>query len=100
MLGLVNQQRTIVRDPPLQVTSYLQDQAQEHYGLQHTRVHCKGRERGQNLAWGYANPQEAVQAWMASTGHRANILRKTFRLTGVATKTEHGVKIYVQDFCS
>ncbi len=40
---------------------------------------------GENLAWGtgtLATPKEIVQAWMASTGHRENILRPTFREIG------------------
>jgi uncharacterized protein YkwD len=41
---------------------------------------------GENIAWGsgeYATPQETVQAWMESAGHRANILNRRFRHIGV-----------------
>jgi uncharacterized protein YkwD len=41
---------------------------------------------GENLAWGtgsLATPRGAVQAWMDSPGHRANILRRTYRELGV-----------------
>nr|HPK00770.1 CAP domain-containing protein [Candidatus Hydrogenedentota bacterium] len=41
---------------------------------------------GENIAWnrGYANPVTvAVEGWMASPGHRANILRPEFALTGI-----------------
>jgi len=41
---------------------------------------------GENLAWGtgsYATPRGAVQAWMESPGHRANILKRNYRELGV-----------------
>ena len=41
---------------------------------------------GENLAWGtgsYATPRGAVQAWMESPGHRANILKRAYREMGV-----------------
>ena len=42
---------------------------------------------GENLAWGtlsLASPEAIVAAWMASPGHRANILEGSYRETGVA----------------
>jgi uncharacterized protein YkwD len=41
---------------------------------------------GENIAWGQGNlakPRAIVAAWMASPGHRANILRATFREIGI-----------------
>jgi len=41
---------------------------------------------GENLAWGelgYATPKGTVAAWMASAGHRANILEPAFRQIGI-----------------
>jgi uncharacterized protein YkwD len=41
---------------------------------------------GENLAWGSgvrATPREIVGAWMASKGHRANLLRRSFREIGI-----------------
>jgi uncharacterized protein YkwD len=43
-------------------------------------------EIGENIAWGQgslAKPRAIVAAWMASPGHRANILRHTFREIGI-----------------
>jgi uncharacterized protein YkwD len=43
-------------------------------------------EIGENIAWGQgelAKPRAIVAAWMASPGHRANILRTTFREIGI-----------------
>lgn len=41
---------------------------------------------GENIAWGtseFATPKSLVNAWMHSTGHRRNILRKAFKDVGV-----------------
>jgi uncharacterized protein YkwD len=46
----------------------------------------QGWALGENLAWGTGSlgtPQGAVDAWMASAGHRANILKKAYRELGV-----------------
>ncbi|TSC80645.1 MAG: hypothetical protein G01um101425_299 [Candidatus Peregrinibacteria bacterium Gr01-1014_25] len=37
---------------------------------------------GENLASGQRSPQRAFQAWMASEGHRKNILEKNFHYVG------------------
>jgi uncharacterized protein YkwD len=42
---------------------------------------------GENLAWGgskASTPREIVRAWMASPGHRHNILTRGFREIGIA----------------
>ncbi|HAL16299.1 MAG TPA: CAP domain-containing protein [Anaerolineaceae bacterium] len=38
---------------------------------------------GENLAAGYSTPEAVVQGWMASTGHRDNILNPKFKEIGV-----------------
>src|SRR5262245_12469178 len=41
---------------------------------------------GENLAWGtgaYGTPRGVVNAWMNSPGHRANLLKRSFRDMGV-----------------
>jgi uncharacterized protein YkwD len=46
----------------------------------------QGWSRGENLAWGtgsFATPRGAVQAWMESPGHKANILKRSYRELGV-----------------
>jgi uncharacterized protein YkwD len=56
---------------------------------------------GENLAGGYATVNDAVNAWMASPGHRANILNPAYRETGVGCTwndtTSYG-SFYVQEF--
>jgi uncharacterized protein YkwD len=47
---------------------------------------ASGWSLGENLAWGsgdLATPRAIVAAWMASPGHRANILRPRFRDAGI-----------------
>lgn len=36
------------------------------------------RSAGENIAMGYPTPQAVVNAWMNSSGHRANILNATY----------------------
>ncbi len=38
---------------------------------------------GENIAAGYVTPQEVVDAWMTSEGHRANILNQNYKEMGV-----------------
>ena len=45
---------------------------------------------GENIAWGtlsLATPKAIVEAWMASPGHRANILDASFRDTGIGVSS-------------
>ncbi len=64
---------------------------------------------GENIAWatlGLSTPKAIVAGWMASPGHRANILDATFRESGLGisphplTSLAHGQAgaIYTQDF--
>ncbi len=41
------------------------------------------RSAGENIARGHRTPQEVVNAWMNSSGHRANILNASFTQIGV-----------------
>ena len=47
---------------------------------------ARGWKLGENIAWGsgrLGTPAEIVDAWMNSSGHRANILKRTFREIGI-----------------
>ncbi len=41
------------------------------------------RTAGENIAMGYRTPEAVVSAWMASSGHRANILNASYTTIGV-----------------
>lgn len=41
------------------------------------------RGAGENIAWGQKTPEEVMEGWMNSPGHRANIMNKNFTKIGV-----------------
>jgi len=47
----------------------------EHDPLGPILAACGGSSAGENLALGYATPEAMTAGWMASPGHRENILR-------------------------
>jgi uncharacterized protein YkwD len=60
---------------------------------------------GENLAWGPQSDSAAIQAWMASEGHRNNILDPRWKQIGVGVLSgkilawgDYEVKYYVQVF--
>ncbi|EPE62240.1 SCP-like extracellular family protein [Exiguobacterium sp. S17] len=54
---------------------------------------------GENIYMGSSDPSQAVDAWMNSSGHRANILNGRFTHLGVGTaKNAQGSTIHVQVF--
>lgn len=56
----------------------------EHDPLEPVLAACGGRTVGENLALGYPTAQATVDAWLASPGHRANLLSASFTGIGVA----------------
>lgn len=64
----------------------------EHYGLRFSAA-------GENIAYGQRTPQEVMNAWMNSPGHRANILNPSYTYIGVGVaKTSSGVIYWTQEF--
>jgi uncharacterized protein YkwD len=68
-----------------------------------------GYTLGENIAWGtlwLGTPNAIVKAWMASPGHRANILNREYRYTGIGIDAAlpHSMSngqaggMYTQDF--
>lgn len=56
------------------------------YGSPFTMIKSFGlayRSAGENIAAGQTTPQQVVQAWMNSPGHRANILNSSYTEIGV-----------------
>lgn len=57
------------------------------------------RGAGENIAWGQATPEEVMNGWMNSSGHRANILNANFTKIGVGYyKAANGRKYWSQLF--
>lgn len=53
---------------------------------------------GENIAKGQKSPQEVVEAWMNSPGHRANILNSNFNQIGVGVVQSGGYYYWTQLF--
>lgn len=102
VIRLVNEIRTANGLKPLQenwelsrVARYKsQDMADNHYfshtsptyGSPFQMMKAFGlsyRFAGENIAYGQRTPQEVVEAWMNSSGHRANILHASYTQIGV-----------------
>jgi uncharacterized YkwD family protein/spore coat assembly protein SafA len=102
VLDLVNQERAKVGLKPLQMDWELQRVARTKsqdmrnkgyfshqsptYGSPFDMMKQFGisyRTAGENIAQGQRNPQEVMNAWMNSSGHRANILKADFTHIGV-----------------
>ena len=57
------------------------------------------RAAGENIAWGQSSPQEVMNGWMNSSGHRANILNANYKKIGVGYyKNASGRKFWSQLF--
>lgn len=56
------------------------------------------RGAGENIAWGQRSPEEVMDAWMNSPGHRANILNANFTRIGVGYYQNGTTNYWVQLF--
>ena len=56
------------------------------------------RAAGENIAYGQRSPEEVVDAWMNSAGHRANILSKNFGKVGIGCYESNGILYWTQLF--
>ncbi|SHO54043.1 CAP domain-containing protein [Anaerocolumna xylanovorans] len=45
---------------------------------------------GENIAYGFNTPEEVMDKWMGSTGHRANILNASYRHIGIGVYEVNG----------
>ncbi len=53
----------------------------------------------ENIAMGQNSPQEALNSWMNSSGHRANILNSGYTKIGVAAyRSSNGTTFWCQQF--
>ncbi|MEW2404552.1 CAP domain-containing protein [Streptomyces sp. NPDC046862] len=115
LVALVNSERAEAGCAALTVNDKLTKAAQDHSqdmadhrNLSHTgsdgssltdryaRVGYSWSAAGENIASGYTTPQSVMDGWMASSGHRANILNCAFKEIGVGF-AESG-SYWTQDF--
>jgi hypothetical protein len=106
---LVNQERATRKLPPLVLDDRLLEAAQGHAldmathdfvshtgsdgssaGERIASAGYVGSGWGENVAGGYATPAAVVNAWMNSSGHRANILNPNFEHIGVGWASQGG----------
>lgn len=56
------------------------------------------RLAGENIAWGQKTPEQVMNGWMNSSGHRANILNASYTHIGVGYYQKNGVNYWTQLF--
>ena len=87
--------------PALEVDGSLMDSARTHatyMTLSRQLVHTN-QPVAENIATGQSSSEEAVNCWMNSPGHRANILNRSYRRIGVAAyRTPEGQIFWCQQF--
>jgi uncharacterized protein YkwD len=54
--------------------------------------------KGENIAMGQQTAAKVMAAWMSSSGHRANILRSSYKTIGVCAYKVNGIMYWVQLF--
>ena len=106
VLQLVNAERAKVGARPLRLSQDLQDAAAiraeeitRHFAHERpdgsscfTLLRNRNRTLGENIAAGNATPEEVVDQWMHSPGHRANMLNKDFKELGVGYCRKEGTE--------
>lgn len=117
VVELVNQERAREGLAPLAVDQSVQTAAQVRAqeivtSFSHTRPNGSSfstalkeqnvsyRSAGENIAWGQHSPEEVVNAWMNSAGHRANIMNARFTTIGVGYYQHNGINYWSQLFTS
>ena len=65
-----------------------------HQSLGPILTTCAARGVGENVAYGNVSPEQLVQMWMDSAGHRANILNSGFTHLGVGDVTTSSGRVY------
>lgn len=115
---MVNAERAKVGAKPVSLELHVQNASQKHSNYQASKLtmtHSEPAPRtdagaritaegykwstwGENVAAGQANCTQVMSAWMASSGHRANILNKAFSHIGMsARKGTNGVIYWTMD---
>ncbi|MER5224502.1 CAP domain-containing protein, partial [Streptomyces flaveus] len=102
IVQLVNAERSKVGCSPVTLNAVLTKAAQAHSkdmaahqnmshtgsdgsspGNRITRAGYSWSTYGENVAYGYATPEQVMAGWMSSPGHKANILNCAFKEIGV-----------------
>ena len=101
IMTYTNAERARYGLPPLKIDEELVKSARGHatwMTLNRTLRHTS-QPVAENIAKGQRNSKAAVAAWMASPGHRANILNRGYRRIGAAAyRTPGGTVYWCQQF--
>ncbi len=91
-----NAQRAKHGLPALEIDPDLQEQARQHasWMTRNQRLQHTSAAVGENIAWNQQTVEEAVNAWMNSSGHRANILNPGYRFIGASAYTATDGSVY------
>ncbi|MFJ6793346.1 sigma-70 family RNA polymerase sigma factor [Streptomyces sp. NPDC091268] len=117
VVALVNSERAAAGCGPLKEDSQLRTAAQGHSddmaarsffshtnpdgadpGQRTTAAGYRWSTYGENIAQGQQTPQQVMDAWMKSPGHRANILNCSFKDIGVGIHQGAGGPWWTQNF--
>jgi uncharacterized protein YkwD len=101
VVAYTNQERARYGLPPLKVDKELMATAREHaaWMTENQALVHTSQPVAENIAMGQPSSGEVVQAWMNSSGHRANILNAGHGRIGVAAfRTVSGVIYWCQQF--
>ena len=75
--------------------------ALSHQSLSRVLTGCSASSVGENVAYGNVTPEQMVGMWMASPGHRANLLNAGYTHLGVGALTQadgrtYGVQVFLR----
>ncbi|WOO38709.1 CAP domain-containing protein [Anaerocolumna sp. AGMB13020] len=115
VLKLVNEERAKVGASPLSISQELVAPANKRakeikQSFSHTRpdgtawstvlteYNVSVNAAGENIAYGYNTPEKVMNAWMNSSGHRANILSTNFSHIGIGVYEVSGTVYCTQLF--
>lgn len=104
VLDIVNQERAKAGLSPLTMDQDLLNaamlRAQEiTVSFSHTRPDgticftASNKMKGENIAYGYSSPSKVMDAWMNSSGHRANIMNSGYKSIGIGCY-KYGGRLY------
>ncbi len=90
-----NAQRARHGLPALVVDENLMKSARQHtIWMARSRLLQHSRGVAENIAMGYTTTKAALGGWMGSSGHRANILNRSYRHIGVAAYQSNDGNVY------
>ena len=70
-----------------------------HFATALTEAGVSYRGAGENIAWGQKTPEQVMEGWMNSAGHRANILNEKYTSIGIGYySSANGTNYWTQLF--